>query len=92
MNAQMGPEGGAVLRRSVEALGIRVHTGSRTTAILGADKVQGVRLRDRPDIECDMVVVAAGIRPNVEVAVTSGLRPSWWTTTCECRTRRRSTP
>lgn len=73
MNAQMGPEGGAVLRRSVEALGIRVHTGSRTTAILGADKVQGVRLRDRPDIECDMVVVAAGIRPNVEVAVTSGL-------------------
>lgn len=73
MNAQMGPEGGAVLRRSVEALGIRVHTGSRTTAILGADKVQGIRLRDRPDIECDMVVVAAGIRPNVEVAVTSGL-------------------
>ena len=73
MNAQMGPEGGAVLRRSVEALGIRVHTGGRTTAILGADKVQGVRLRDRPDIECDMVVVAAGIRPNVEVAVTSGL-------------------
>lgn len=73
MNAQMGPDGGAVLRRSVEALGIRVHTGSRTTAILGADKVTGVRLRDRPDIECDMVVVAAGIRPNVEVAVTSGL-------------------
>ncbi|MDQ1596096.1 MAG: nitrite reductase large subunit [Arthrobacter pascens] len=73
MNAQMGPDGGAVLRRSVEALGIRVHTGSRTTAILGADKVKGVRLRDRPDIECDMVVVAAGIRPNVEVAVTSGL-------------------
>ncbi|MDR6559472.1 nitrite reductase (NADH) large subunit [Arthrobacter pascens] len=73
MNAQMGPEGGAVLRRSVEALGIRVHTGSRTTAILGADKVTGIRLRDRPDIDCDMVVVAAGIRPNVEVAVTSGL-------------------
>ncbi|MGH7752067.1 MAG: NAD(P)/FAD-dependent oxidoreductase, partial [Gemmatimonadales bacterium] len=73
MNAQMGPDGGAVLRRSVEALGIRVHTGSRTTAVLGADKVRGVRMRDKPDIECDMVVVAAGIRPNVDVAVTSGL-------------------
>src|SRR5687767_9633104 len=70
MNAQLGPDGGAVLRRSVEALGIRVHTGSRTTAILGGDKVRGVRLRDKPDIGCDMVVVAAGIRPNVEVAVT----------------------
>jgi nitrite reductase (NADH) large subunit len=73
MNAQMGPDGGAILRRSVEALGIRVHTGSRTTAVLGADKVTGVRLRDRPDIDCDMVVVAAGIRPNVDVAVLSGL-------------------
>ncbi|WP_426979824.1 nitrite reductase large subunit NirB [Pseudarthrobacter sp. O4] len=73
MNAQMGPDGGAILRRSVEALGIRVHTGSRTTAVLGADKVTGVRLRDQPDIECDMVVVAAGIRPNVDLAVLSGL-------------------
>lgn len=73
MNAQMGPEGGAVLRRSVEALGIKVHTGSRTTAILGIDRIRGVRLRDQPDIACDMVVVAAGIRPNVDVAVTSGL-------------------
>ena len=73
MNAQMGPDGGAILRRSVEALGIRVHTGSRTTAVLGTDRVNGVRLRDRPDIGCDMVVVAAGIRPNVDLAVLSGL-------------------
>ena len=73
MNAQMGPDGGAILRRSVEALGIRVHTGSRTTAVLGTDRVTGVRLRDQPDIGCDMVVVAAGIRPNVDLAVLSGL-------------------
>jgi nitrite reductase (NADH) large subunit len=73
MNAQMGPEGSEILRRSVEKLGIGVHTGSRTTAILGGDKVRGVRLRDQPDIACDLVVVAAGIRPNVDVAVTSGL-------------------
>jgi nitrite reductase (NADH) large subunit len=73
MNAQMGPDGGAVLRRSVEALGIRVHTSSRTTAVLGRDRVSGVSLRDRGDIACDMVVVAAGIRPNVDLAVLSGL-------------------
>ena len=86
MNAQIGPDGGAILRRSVEALGIGVHTGSRTTAVLGADKVTGVRLRDRPDIDCDMVVVAAGIRPNVDLAVTQRASrwsaPSWWTTSC----------
>lgn len=73
LSAQMGPDGGAVLRKSVEALGIGVHTGSRTTAVLGKDCVTGVSLRDKPDISCDMVVVAAGIRPNVDLAVLSGL-------------------
>ncbi|MDQ0674121.1 nitrite reductase (NADH) large subunit [Pseudarthrobacter siccitolerans] len=73
MSAQMGPDGGAVLRRSVEALGIGVLTGSRTTAVLGRDRVTGVSLRDGTDIACDMVVVAAGIRPNVDLAVLSGL-------------------
>jgi nitrite reductase (NADH) large subunit len=73
MSAQMGPDGGAVLRRSVEALGIGVLTGSRTTAVLGSDRVTGVSLRDGTDIACDMVVVAAGIRPNVDLAVLSGL-------------------
>jgi nitrite reductase (NADH) large subunit len=73
MSAQMGPDGGAVLRRSVEALGIGVLTGCRTTAVLGRDKAIGVSLRDGTEIPCDMVVVAAGIRPNVELAVLSGL-------------------
>lgn len=73
MSAQMGPDGGAVLRHSVEALGIGVLTGSRTTAVLGRDRVTGVSLRGGTDIPCDMVVVAAGIRPNVDLAVLSGL-------------------
>ncbi|MFW0772825.1 nitrite reductase large subunit NirB [Paenarthrobacter nitroguajacolicus] len=73
MNAQLGPDGGAILRRSVEALGIEVHTGSRTTAILGAERITGVSLRDQRELGCDMVVVTAGIRPNVDVAVVSGL-------------------
>ncbi len=72
MNAQMGPAGGAILRKSVENLGIEVHTKARTTAIMGEDKVRGVWLLDHPLLECDMVVVAAGIRPNVDLAVTSG--------------------
>jgi nitrite reductase (NADH) large subunit len=56
----------------VENLGIEVHTKARTTAIMGEDKVRGVWLLDHPLLECDMVVVAAGIRPNVDLAVTSG--------------------
>ena len=72
MNAQLGREGGEVLRRSMASLGIGIFTGTRTTAIWGPDKVRGVRLRDQTEIPCDLVVVAAGIRPNTQVAVTSG--------------------
>ncbi|MFL6026710.1 MAG: nitrite reductase large subunit NirB [Friedmanniella sp.] len=72
MNAQLGRDGGEVLRRSMASLGIGIFTGTRTTAVWGPDKVRGVRLRDQTEIACDLVVVAAGIRPNTEVAVTSG--------------------
>jgi nitrite reductase (NADH) large subunit len=41
--------------------------------VLGRDKVTGVRLADGRTIDCDMVVVAAGIRANAELAASSGL-------------------
>ncbi len=72
MNAQVGPQAGEILRQSVEKLGIYVHTRARTTAILGEDRVEGIWLLEKPQIPCDMVVVAAGIRPNVDLAVRSG--------------------
>jgi nitrite reductase (NADH) large subunit len=72
MNAQLGRQGGEVLRRSMAQLGIGVFTGTRTTAIWGPDKVRGVRLRDGTEIACDLVILAAGIRPNTDVATTSG--------------------
>jgi len=73
MNAQLDPQAGAILRRSVEALGIEVVTGARTTEILGKDAVNGVKLADGRTIPCDVVVVAAGIRPNAALAERSGL-------------------
>jgi nitrite reductase (NADH) large subunit len=73
MNAQLSPRAGDTLRGSIEALGIEVVTGARTTEILGKDKVTGVKLADGRVIDCDVVVVAAGIRPNAQVAADSGL-------------------
>ncbi|GGL15460.1 nitrite reductase large subunit NirB [Mangrovihabitans endophyticus] len=73
MNAQLDEQGGNTLRRSVEALGIEVITGAYTTEILGKHTVTGVRLRDGRTVPCDVVVLAAGIRANAELAQTSGL-------------------
>ena len=73
MNTQLDAQAGAILKRSVEKLGIEVITGASTTEILGKHAVTGVKLKDGRKIDCDVVVVAAGIRANAEVAATSGL-------------------
>ncbi|MFI7585769.1 nitrite reductase large subunit NirB [Spongisporangium articulatum] len=72
MNMQLDPAGGEILQASVEKLGITVLTDAMTTEIYGDERVEGVKLADGRTIPCDMVVVAAGVRPNVAVAETSG--------------------
>jgi nitrite reductase (NADH) large subunit len=76
MNQQLDDNAGRILRQQVEALGIHVHTGARTTAILREEetgKATGVAFADGSTIDCDMVVVTAGIRPNAGVGTVSGL-------------------
>jgi len=73
MNQQLDEEAGDILRKVVERLGIGVHTGKRTTAIRSHGAVTGVVFADESVIDADMVVVTAGIRPNVGLGVISGL-------------------
>lgn len=74
MNAQLDDHGSAILRRLVEQLGIKVHTGRSTTRLLTKDgRPSGIEFADASVLPCDMVVMAAGIRPNVGLAVRAGL-------------------
>lgn len=74
MNQQLDEEAGAILRRVLETkLGIQVHTGQRPSAVRSTGSVAGVVLGDGSTIDADMVVVTAGIRPNVGLGVVSGL-------------------
>ncbi len=74
MNAQLDDAAGAILRRSVEGIGISVHTEVRTTAIqVDNGAVTGVTFADGTTLGCDMLVVAAGIRANVGLAQRAGL-------------------
>jgi nitrite reductase (NADH) large subunit len=75
MNQQLDAQAGRVLRRSLERLGITVHTGTRTTAIRRSTDgaVTGVTFTDGTTLDVDMVVVTAGIRPNIGLATVSGL-------------------
>ncbi|MCD2186317.1 FAD-dependent oxidoreductase [Actinomycetospora soli] len=74
MNQQLEAEAAAVLRATLEDRGLHLHLGARTTEILVTDgAVSGVRFSDGSDLPCDMVVVTAGIRPNIGLAVAGGL-------------------
>ncbi len=73
MNAQLSREAGAILERSVQSLGITVHLDAMASEVLGDEHVEGMLLADGRRLDCDLLVVAAGVRPHTDVAVRSGL-------------------
>ena len=73
MERQLDTTAGAYLKDAIEKLGVRVVLGRSTRAILGRSRVEGVRFDDGSEIAADLVVVAAGIRPNVALGHQAGL-------------------
>ncbi len=62
----------SLLRNMLEGQGISVFTGEKVTAISGNGKVEGI-VTDKRRIECDMVILGAGMKPNTEMAGESGV-------------------
>ncbi|MBI3316442.1 MAG: NAD(P)/FAD-dependent oxidoreductase [Candidatus Omnitrophica bacterium] len=73
MDVQLDEVGGNFLKREIEKLGISILLNKNTTQILGEENVQGVLFKDGSQVETDMVVIACGIRPNVELGKKAGL-------------------
>jgi nitrite reductase (NADH) large subunit len=74
MTVQVDDLGGGLLRQKIEALGIHVHTGKSTTEIAADDgRVCGMHFADGSELQTDMIVFSAGIRPRDELARECGL-------------------
>jgi nitrite reductase (NADH) large subunit len=74
MALQVDEGGGGVLRRKIEALGVRVHTGKNTREIVdGAASRHCMNFADGTSLETDVVVFSAGIRPRDDLARSAGL-------------------
>jgi nitrite reductase (NADH) large subunit len=75
MNAQLDDTGGTVLRRAIENIGISVLTDKRTTAVFAdaENAITGIGFADGETLDCDMLVLSTGIRPNVGLAQAAGL-------------------
>jgi len=53
--------------------GVRVLTGARVEAIVGSDRVEGVRLADGTELPAEVVVIGIGAAPNIDLARQMGL-------------------
>ncbi|MGJ8522821.1 Nitric oxide reductase FlRd-NAD(+) reductase [Carnimonas sp. R-84981] len=74
MGVQLDEDGARVLQQKIEALGVQVHTSKQTLAIEpGETSHYRMAFADGSDLETDLVLFSAGIRPNDRLARQSGL-------------------
>ncbi|MCB1768342.1 MAG: nitrite reductase large subunit NirB [Candidatus Competibacteraceae bacterium] len=73
MERQLDPVAADMLRVSLEERGLRFLMGAQTAALLGEERVRAVHFKDGLEIPADLVVMAVGIRPNIELAKQSGI-------------------
>lgn len=73
MERQLDHAAAALLTRRLESQGLSVELSAATVAIAGTTYATGVVLKDGRTIAADLVVMAVGIRPEVELAGSAGL-------------------
>jgi NAD(P)H-dependent nitrite reductase large subunit/NAD(P)H-dependent nitrite reductase small subunit len=73
MPRQIDEAGSKVLVGKINALGVQVHLNKNTKEFLGNGKIEGMSFADGPELDVQMVVVSAGIKPRDELARACGL-------------------
>jgi nitrite reductase (NADH) large subunit len=73
MERQLDAASGQMLQRDLDRRGIAFFTEGQTEEITGTERAEGVQLADGRFIPADLVVLAIGIRPNIDLAKAAGL-------------------
>lgn len=73
MERQLDHVAADMLKTTLEQRGMRIELNAQTQEIVGTDRVTGICLNDGTEIAADLVVMAVGIRPNIELAKSAGL-------------------
>ncbi|MBT2368228.1 nitrite reductase large subunit [Streptomyces sp. ISL-10] len=75
MPVQVDDGGGAALLRTIENMGLAVHTGVGTQEVTAGENgaVNGMALSDGSVLATDLVVFSAGVRPRDQLARDAGL-------------------
>ena len=70
---QMDPAGAAILARQMEDMGFTFHLGAKTREIVTAPEGVQVNLESGEEIKGDLVLISAGVRPDISLAQALGL-------------------
>ncbi|WP_313655090.1 nitrite reductase large subunit NirB [Pantoea sp.] len=74
MAEQLDQQGGELLRRKIEQMGVRVHTGKNTRQIVHHEHGgKTLQFADGSALEVDFIVFSTGIRPQDKLAKQCGL-------------------
>lgn len=73
MERQLDREGAGLLAGEIAARGIDIRLNCTAERFVGEARVEAVELTDGSAIPADLVVVAIGVRPRVDLAVAAGL-------------------
>ncbi|CAM4005596.1 nitrite reductase large subunit NirB [Cohnella lubricantis] len=73
MERQLDEVSAGMLKAELERQGIQFAMGKKTVELTGGAEVEGLRFEDGTELPADLVVMAAGIVPNTDVAKASGI-------------------
>ncbi|MBK7617182.1 MAG: NAD(P)/FAD-dependent oxidoreductase [Burkholderiales bacterium] len=75
MERQLDDVSGKLLQQSLESRGLNFMMGAQTQALVAGEdgRVRAVKFKDGSEVLADLVVMAAGIRPNTALAEAAGL-------------------
>ena len=73
MPRQIDDSGSGILVSKIEDLGVKVHLNKATKEVHGENKVERMEFNDGSSLDCDMIIVSAGIRPRDDLAKEAGL-------------------
>jgi nitrite reductase (NADH) large subunit len=73
MDVQLDSPAGTILKKMLERMRVHFHLAKQTSGVLGNDHVTGLAFKEGSTLDCDMVVISAGIHPNVGLAQQAGL-------------------
>lgn len=73
MERQLDETAARLLQKELEGQGMKFLLEKKTKEIVGGIDAKGVRFNDGTEVEADLIVMAVGVRPNVQLAKKTGI-------------------